>query len=153
MYYIAYGSNLNMEQMQRRCPTAVAIGKGTLPGYELNFRGSKSGNYLTIDRNEAGSVPVGIWKIKQSDLESLDLYEGYPTFYTRELIEVDYRGLKSRRRHKVMAYVYIMNSGRRIGQPSLHYMSTCLGGYKDFDFPIDPLREAYDRSILNSNQI
>ena len=30
--YIAYGSNLNLEQMARRCPTAKVIGAGTKEG-------------------------------------------------------------------------------------------------------------------------
>ena len=47
-YYLAYGSNLNKAQMQKRCPGAKPIGKGLLEGYELFFKGSKTGYYLTI---------------------------------------------------------------------------------------------------------
>ena len=35
--YIAYGSNLNLEQMKFRCPTAKLVGKGTIENYELQF--------------------------------------------------------------------------------------------------------------------
>ena len=38
-YYIAYGSNLNLEQMARRCPTAKVVGSTTLKNYRLMFRG------------------------------------------------------------------------------------------------------------------
>ncbi len=31
-YYIAYGSNLNMQQMQMRCPYAAALGTAVLDG-------------------------------------------------------------------------------------------------------------------------
>ena len=33
--YIAYGSNLNREQMAKRCPDAKVIGSGMLKDYEL----------------------------------------------------------------------------------------------------------------------
>ena len=42
-YYIAYGSNLNVRQMMRRCPESRVIGTGTLNGWELLFKGSKTG--------------------------------------------------------------------------------------------------------------
>ena len=57
-YYIAYGSNLNVRQMMRRCPESRVIGTGTLNGWELLFKGSKTGAYLTIEQNPDGTVPV-----------------------------------------------------------------------------------------------
>ena len=40
--YVAYGSNLNKEQMRYRCPTAKFVGTGIIEGYELQFKGSAS---------------------------------------------------------------------------------------------------------------
>ena len=37
--YVAYGSNLNIRQMQHRCPTAKLYGTGTVSDYELQFKG------------------------------------------------------------------------------------------------------------------
>ena len=59
-YYIAYGSNLNVHQMRMRCPSARRIGTSELKGYELLFKGSKTGSYLTVemcirDRDRTGS--------------------------------------------------------------------------------------------------
>jgi len=39
MLYIAYGSNLHLEQMAQRCPTAEVVGAGRMEGYDLRFRG------------------------------------------------------------------------------------------------------------------
>lgn len=39
--YIAYGSNLNLPQMAKRCPTAEVVGASRLKNYELLFRGSR----------------------------------------------------------------------------------------------------------------
>lgn len=38
--YFAYGSNINLEQMEHRCPDALLVGPVTLQNYELQFRGS-----------------------------------------------------------------------------------------------------------------
>ena len=47
--YYAYGSNLNLRQMARRCPTAKLLGTGVIPDYELLFRGREEGkSYLTV---------------------------------------------------------------------------------------------------------
>ena len=47
--YIAYGSNLNLGQMARRCPTAKVIGAGEIRDHELLFRGyPKSADFLRI---------------------------------------------------------------------------------------------------------
>ena len=48
-YYIAYGSNLNVRQMRMRCPHATILGTANLKGWELFFKGSKTGSYLTIE--------------------------------------------------------------------------------------------------------
>ena len=36
--YFAYGSNLNLEDMKVRCPTARLLGAGRAEGHELMFR-------------------------------------------------------------------------------------------------------------------
>lgn len=51
-YYIAYGSNLNVRQMKFRCPTAKVVGTSVIKGYELLYKGSKTGSYLTIDKEK-----------------------------------------------------------------------------------------------------
>ena len=59
-YYIAYGSNLNVRQMRMRCPSARRIGTSELKDYELFFKGSKTGSYLTVEKKPGSSVPVGV---------------------------------------------------------------------------------------------
>lgn len=39
--YVAYGSNLNFEQMKHRCPTAKLYDTGIIEGYELQFKGRR----------------------------------------------------------------------------------------------------------------
>ena len=80
-YYLAYGSNLNIQQMKRRCSTARIIGTTEIQGYELLFKGSKSGAYLTIEQNPKGCVPAAVWETTAADEAALDRYEGFPSFY------------------------------------------------------------------------
>ena len=51
--YIAYGSNINLEQMAHRCPNSKVVSTEMMQGYELEFRG-----VATIVPNEKSEVPV-----------------------------------------------------------------------------------------------
>jgi gamma-glutamylcyclotransferase (GGCT)/AIG2-like uncharacterized protein YtfP len=134
--YIAYGSNLNLEQMANRCPTAKAVGTSKINNYRLLFRGAHAGAVATIEPFKGGSVPVLVWEITPADEAALDRYEGWPFLYRKEILKVRLDG------KYVTAMVYLMNEGRPLGQPSCHYYSTILKGYKDADFNIETLRNA-----------
>ena len=67
--------------MRVRCPFAVVLGTAVLDGWELLFKGSKTGSYLTIEECAGGKVPVAVWEVTGSDEAALDRYEGFPTFY------------------------------------------------------------------------
>ena len=137
-YYIAYGSNLNVDQMLRRCPDAVQIGTASIEDYELVFRGnSRNWGVATIEPCGDGvSVPVGIWSITPADEAALDRYEGWPWLYEKQTFPVK---VKSRR---VNAMAYIMTPGHKIAPPSDTYLNTILQGYEDFGFDTEPLLEA-----------
>lgn len=134
--YIAYGSNLNVEQMKFRCPSATITGSSEIKDYELVFRGSKTGSYLTIEPKEGGSVPVLIWDIKPDDEKALDRYEGYPSFYGKEDMAVSVNGTE------MTAMVYTMPTHHQLGLPSSHYVNTVAEGYKTAGFDLDILKEA-----------
>lgn len=144
-YYLAYGSNLNIHQMQFRCPNAKPVGVAEINGYELLFKGSKTGSYLTIEKQKGASVPVGVWEVDAADEEALDRYEGYPSFYYKKQITVSMEDFSGTVR-KVKAFVYIMHEERPIGIPSRSYMTTCLTGYRNFGFNSDILVGAFRES-------
>ena len=73
-YYIAYGSNLNTQQMRFRCPNAIVMGTAELKDWRLVFKGSKTGSYLTIEQAEGYTVPVAVWEVNEVDEASLDRY-------------------------------------------------------------------------------
>lgn len=134
--YIAYGSNLNLQQMKYRCPTAKIAGTSEIKNYELVFRGSKTGSYATIEPCEGGFVPVLLWNVRLKDEIALDLYEGYPRFYEKETMELELNG------KRVSAFVYVMTEGHRLGMPSESYRKTIEEGYKTAGFDTAILENA-----------
>ena len=144
-YYLAYGSNLNIRQMQMRCPGAKPVGTMVLEDYELLFKGSKTGSYLTIEEREGGTVPVVVWEVTESDEAALDRYEGFPSFYYKKDINLKYKGIRTGKHRTVTAFAYIMHEERPIGVPSNFYMRTCLEGYDNFFFDKNILLDAYNK--------
>ena len=139
MFYVAYGSNLNVEQMRYRCPDAKIVGTAVIPNYRLMFKGSKTGAYCTIEPEQGASVPVGVWRVTGRDIEALDYYEGYPTFYYKKSLILP---CSDGKRHK--CFVYIMHEDRALGMPYPFYVNTCLQGYLDFGFDRKVFTEALD---------
>jgi hypothetical protein len=145
-YYIAYGSNLNMKQMKMRCPGAEVMGTAALKDWELLFKGSKTGSYLTIEPMAGSTVPVVVWKITPEDEKALDRYEGYPNFYYKKKFKVLCKSIETGVSKYVNAFAYIMHEDSAIGMPTRVYISTCLDGYKSFQFDKSTLIEAYKKS-------
>ena len=133
-YYIAYGSNLNIPQMRMRCPGARIIGTSVIKDYQLLFKGSKTGSYLTIEPMEGAEVPVVIWEVTETDEKALDRYEGYPNFYYKKEMTLDIKGIRTGKVRRRDAFAYIMHEERELGIPSWYYVNTCLDGYRAFGF-------------------
>ena len=144
-YYIAYGSNLNVLQMRYRCPHARVIGTAEIKDYELLFKGSQTGSYLTIEKKNGGRVPVAVWETTEEDEAALDRYEGFPTFYYKAEMELDITGIRTGKIRHRNCYVYIMHEERQLGMPSSFYVGTCLDGYRAFGFDEGFLWEAVEK--------
>ena len=143
-YYIAYGSNLSVEQMAHRCPDARIVGKATIKDYKLVFR-----LHATIEPEPGSTVPVLIWSISQRDEERLDRYEGVPTYYEKQLMPVNVTPLSGGKSRKITGMVYIMCIGRPLIPPRLEYNYTILNGYRRFGFNSDKLLDAYSEAFMS----
>ena len=139
--YIAYGSNMSEEQMAYRCPDAKLVGAGKIKNWRLMFKGSYSGNYATIEREENSEVPVLLWKISAVDEKKLDRYEGCPNFYYKTEIEVE-----TDNGEKIFGIVYIMHEERKLGLPTEFYYKVLHDAYKKFHFDLKILEEALNFS-------
>lgn len=151
-YYLAYGSNLNMEQMRWRCPTAKLIGTAVLEDYELLFKGSKTGAYLTVEPKEGGSVPLGVWSVGPEDERRLDRYEGYPSFYYKKELRLPITGIRTGKVRVRDAFIYIMHEERPLGIPSADYVYTCMDGYLGFGFDRSILSQACKKSVMEVSE-
>ena len=138
-YYIAYGSNLHVGQMAYRCPNSTIVGTSELKDWRLMFKGSKTGNYATIEPCIGESVPVLIWELSESDERSLDRYEGFPTFYFKHTIPVMIDG------EEIYAMAYIMRLDAAVGYPSQSYINTLEMGYGYCGFDPAILKNALER--------
>jgi len=134
--YIAYGSNLNMRDMTRRCPTATVAGAAELKDHELVFR-----RHATVEPREGASVPVGVWEIQPEDEKRLDMYEGYPYYYGKEIVEVELEA------GTVSAMVYTMTPGHRPELPDCGYLEVIKEGYREFGLDWDAVDKALERTI------
>ena len=129
MFYIAYGSNLNLKNMKKRCPKAKPIfrlnGKkvNRLQNWKLVFD-----IYANIIQCKKSYVPIGLWKISKKCEKSLDFYEGYPNLYLKKYIKL----------FSIRAMVYIMRD-RKLKQPSISYLKEIEKGYIDFDLDLNYL--------------
>ena len=139
--YIAYGSNLNLEQMKRRCPTAEVVGTAELKNWRLWFRGGNHSAVATIERERGFTVPVLIWRIQPEDEVALNRYEGFPFLYRKETLCLTVSG------KRVRAMVYIMNADRPpYGIPSAGYLNTIREGYESAGFNVSILYDALKHS-------
>ncbi len=85
--YFSYGSNMLVERLQARCPSAKLLGVAKVPGYELKFsKKSKdgSGKAMPFATRRSGAVIHGVlFDISKDQLKALDRAEGCGYGYDR----------------------------------------------------------------------
>lgn len=138
--YIAYGSNLNLPQMAQRCPTAKVVSASEVKDHALLFRGGRHGAVATIEPLEGSSVPVLLWEITPRDELALDRYEGYPSLYEKQTLDLEVDG------RRVSAMVYVMTPGHRLGYPAAYYYDVIREGYRTAGFDPNILEQAVERT-------
>ena len=70
--YFAYGANIDVPAMQRRCPTAVCTGTALLHDHRPT---AMREGWLTIEHEAGWSTPGLLWTLQPSDIDALDIYE------------------------------------------------------------------------------
>jgi Gamma-glutamyl cyclotransferase, AIG2-like len=142
--YFAYGSNLNVAQMKRRCPSAKQADKLFLPNGHLVFRGVA--DVASADKSEELMVAGGLWRITADCEAAMDVYEGYNARYPKSgLYRKCYLLLKLRSGKEVPCLYYKMNASG-VMPPSEGYVAAIKQGYKDFDLPLQLLEDAVQYS-------
>ena len=143
MLYGAYGANLNMANMEVRCPQSKPILGFNLVGYRLVFN-----SVADIVKDKDTKVPIGLWKITKECEKSLDRFEGYPYLYKKIKLKLDVPGFKGQ---KVMFYVM---RRKGVALPPASYFNTIAQGYDDFALNKDYLNWAvHEADQMQKNKL
>jgi gamma-glutamylcyclotransferase (GGCT)/AIG2-like uncharacterized protein YtfP len=124
--YFAYGANLHPGQMEWRCPKAQARGAFILRDWELKFY-----SHATIEPRKGAQVAGVLWEITEACEQSLDAFEGYPSYYTKRTWIQD----------GTQFFFYKMTSPKS-GRPSPGYVADIRESYEFWCMPTDALLTA-----------
>jgi gamma-glutamylcyclotransferase (GGCT)/AIG2-like uncharacterized protein YtfP len=136
--YFAYGSNLNPTQMAARCPGHRVVGRASLEGYVLRFRGygrDWAGAVGTVEPSPGSTVWGAIFELTQEHYDALDEYEGYDgpgaetSLYDR--VEVTVRGENG---EPVRCLTYVIRPHAE-GLPSAAYRNAIVAGLRHHGLP------------------
>lgn len=144
MKYFAYGSNLDVAQMQRRCPQASVIGVGRLLEYDLQFQYESQnwgGGVANIIGSPGGEVWGLVYLVDSICLDSLDVFEGAPTIYVRSVHSV----MMGTERCESWAF-HLAEKHPHV-PPSRAYLELILTACRDLKFP-NHYREAILRAAI-----
>jgi gamma-glutamylcyclotransferase (GGCT)/AIG2-like uncharacterized protein YtfP len=131
MDYFAYASNLNLQQMLKRCPDAKAKFTAVLPNYKLIFSGWSRewhGSTASIKPFRGEKVMGAVYEISEIGLQKLDRYEDYPNTYDHInvlVIKGDGQAIK--------ALTYIKRRQSDEAKPSPEYLAVIRQGYRDWE--------------------
>jgi hypothetical protein len=85
-------------------------------------------------------IPAALWRITTTCEEALDLYEGFPTLYTKQRLRIEFGGGN---RAKPMLYRMTNSEARTAAPSSEPYLWAIAEGYRDFGFDdLSPLLKA-----------
>ncbi len=133
MLYFAYGSNLNLFQMKRRCKDSVFLKKYELKGYKLNFRSKYRA--ADIEKSKNSIVPGALFEISKSDEKKLDVYEDFPILYKKLYFSY----------YNKTVMTYIMVNKTEFRYPTERYLNVVKQGYKDCKLNFDYLTRALNK--------
>jgi len=134
-YYFAYGSNMSLDQMKKRCPDSEFVTIGYIEGYRFVYDGfsrTRNGpvaNIITSEKEE--KVWGAIFKISEEDERRLDKCEGYPSAYSKTYLTVC-----DREGNSYNALVYLREPRER-GFPSREYEKIVVESAIRLGLPLD----------------
>ncbi|TAQ90394.1 hypothetical protein B7494_g1228 [Chlorociboria aeruginascens] len=136
-FYFAYGSNLSLSQMARRCPVSVCLGLAQLHDYK----------WIIGERGYANVVPAPgdqVWgllfSLEAVDERKLDGDEGVShNFYEKKMLEVDFirsgvdlgGGVQGGEVSKIEALVYVDTRRKKEGTIKEEYIGRMEMGIED----------------------
>ena len=143
--YFAYGSNLDLPQMKRRCPSSKLISKGSLSGYRLTFNIFSSGwggGVADVIQDQGSKVWGLVFELSDTDLERLDRYEGYHKDWT-SLYERWKTVIDTPNGQVSDVWVYTVVEKQKFVKPTPEYLQIIKDAAVKWNFPKAYLTLAY----------
>ncbi len=136
--YFAYGSNLNLKQIKRRCPKIKPLKAVLLKNYRLTFRNDRrSRGVADIVPSQGDKVQGALYELTPQCLRALDSYEGWPRLYDRCLVQVeDAQG------SIIEAFAYRMGPEYVGAPPADDYFKIIEAGFRHWGLDAAPLYKA-----------
>lgn len=135
VWYFAYGSNLDGNQMEERVGSWGRCQRALLKGWKLTFNVSssrwrgKAANIIQIS-DPQNTVYGAIYQITEAQLDKLTQIEGPKPVD----LEVASAG------NKIMAKAYVFNSKAPPGQPTREYLDKVVSGLQ---------QHGYDKNVID----
>jgi gamma-glutamylcyclotransferase (GGCT)/AIG2-like uncharacterized protein YtfP len=143
-YYFAYGSNMDLEQITERCPSARLVGQATLTDFSLQFTiysEKRQCGCADIVATKGAHVEGLLFTLTDEDLVRMDHFEGAPKHYQRITVTV------STEQGRVEAHTYeVVRKASTTLRPSKEYLGLLQKAAQKNDFS-----EAY-KQFLGSIQ-
>src|SRR4051794_10891534 len=146
--YAAYGSNMDPEQMQRRCPASPHTGTGWIRGWRLTFGAEEYGWEGALaplaptdddSGGETGPVFAALYDLTEADERELDAWEGADSGLYRKL-HLRVHTLAG----DVVAYVYVLDAFEG-GLPSARHLGAIADAAEAAGAPSDYVVELRSR--------
>lgn len=140
MYYFAYGSNLDLLQMQLRCPGAQFVSTAKLEGYRLCFprkSAIRDCAVISIEPSMSESVWGALYEVDGTDIQRLDEREGYDKRRDREKNQrnrITVR-VETADERAVVAEVYVAVPTPNPGLPSPQYVGYLVASAAECGLP------------------
>ena len=139
--YGAYGSNLNLKQMQRRCPGAYPLYSFYLDNYSLVFKG-----VADLEKQVGGISFMAVYEITKLCEVALDMYEEYPDVYKKKIVK---RKIEGKNRDIMF---YVMRKKYNYAIPTIKYFNVIKEGYRNWNGSIKLLHDSCFHSINNNSE-
>lgn len=135
VWYFAYGSNMNKDDLERWCKERgyspiklISPVKAILPNHKLcftHYSSKRRGGVADIISCENEKVEGILCQITQNDLDKIEEKEGVPNVYKRKIVNVRLSKGTSR-----CAITYEVRRKEGVFVPSRLYMNTIIEGAK-----------------------
>ena len=154
MLYFAYGSNMNWEQIRKRCPSARFLGVAAMRNQRIAFTRKSTKRCCGVADvvPENGRTVWGVvYEICDHDIGALDFSEGYRpnrnenSYWRRECMVF----LDNDDKQPLTVHTYFAEHQQNPPCPNAEYMELILSGARYWHLPQEYIHELQQMEVSN----